>query len=221
MVRCISAFINACYIARRNALNAPALQHFTDFVRQFHELRNIFIQTGVRTDISLPRQHALSHYAFLIRLFGSPNGLCSSITESKHIKAVKEPWRRSSRFKALVQMLCAIIRMEKMAALRRTFNRLGMLTTSLVSDVMESHAKSGVRSDESDSDAGSSFDSYNSESESSDMLTDTPGNIIAATAGTHDASADETGEEMESVNEEKSSLAGAISDVKLTSTRRA
>ncbi|KAF9538821.1 hypothetical protein CPC08DRAFT_738828 [Agrocybe pediades] len=42
-----------------------------------------------------------------IPLFGSPNGLCSSITESKHIKAVKEPWRRSNRFNALSQMLCA------------------------------------------------------------------------------------------------------------------
>jgi hypothetical protein len=205
MVRCISVFINACYIARRNALNAPALKHFTDFVCQFHELRNIFIQTGVRTDISLPRQHALSHYAFLIRLFGSPNGLCSSITESKHIKAVKEPWRRSSRFKALAQMLCSIIRMEKMAALRRTFNRLGMLKTSLVSDmIVEFHAKSGAKSksdDSSDTGSDAGFDS--------------------ATPEPDDASTDDTGDEIESVNGERSSLSGAISDVKLTPTRRA
>ncbi|KAF9521566.1 hypothetical protein CPB83DRAFT_778511, partial [Crepidotus variabilis] len=37
------------------------------------------------------RQHALSHYVLLIILFGASNGYCSSITESKHIKAVKEP----------------------------------------------------------------------------------------------------------------------------------
>ncbi|KAJ7678406.1 hypothetical protein B0H17DRAFT_109703 [Mycena rosella] len=42
-----------------------------------------------------------------------PNGLCSSITESKHIKAVKEPWRRSSRFNALLQMLTTISRLDK------------------------------------------------------------------------------------------------------------
>jgi hypothetical protein len=48
---------------------------------------------GVRPDgFALPRQHALVHYLMLIRLFGLPNGLCSSITESKHIKAVKQPW---------------------------------------------------------------------------------------------------------------------------------
>ena len=105
MVRCISAFMDACYIARQNAITAPALEHFRESVERFHELRNIFITTGVRASISLPRQHALSHFHYAMQFFGSPNGICSSITESKHIKAVKEPWRRSSRFKALIQML--------------------------------------------------------------------------------------------------------------------
>jgi hypothetical protein len=52
------------------------------------------------------------------------------------------------------------------------------------------------------------------------MLTDTAENI-AATAGSHDASTNETGDEMESVNGEKSLLAGAVSNVKVASTRRA
>lgn len=217
MVRCISAFINACYIARHNALSTPALHCFTHFVCQFHELRNIFIQTGVRADISLPRQHALSHYAHLIRLFGSPNGLCSSITESKHIKAVKEPWRRSSRFKALAQMLCTIIRMEKMAALRRTFNRLGMLRTGLLSDVTESLTK--LKPGSVESDAGSDFDMDIDIDSDVDILADAPLDITAA-ARLQNTSTNETGDEIEPVNGEKSSLGGAISDVKLASTRR-
>ena len=126
----MATFMDACYVARRNAITAPALEHFRSCVERFHELRNIFIQAGVRTSISLPRQHALSHYYYAIRLFGSPNGLCSSITESKHIKAVKEPWRRSSRFRALIQMLLILVRLDKMAALHRTFSRLGMLAGS-------------------------------------------------------------------------------------------
>jgi hypothetical protein len=66
--------------------------------------------------VSLPRQHALIHYLRSIRLYGSPNGLCSSITESKYIKAVKEPWRRSSRYKALKQMLVTNSQLEKLAS---------------------------------------------------------------------------------------------------------
>jgi hypothetical protein len=67
------------------------------------------------------------HYICSIRLFGSPNGLCSSITKSKHIKAVKEPWRRSSRFNALAQMLLTNSRMDKLAAARQEFTKLGMM----------------------------------------------------------------------------------------------
>ncbi|KAJ7918908.1 hypothetical protein B0H13DRAFT_1991238 [Mycena leptocephala] len=67
--------------------------HLTDDSAAFMDicylLRHIFIQTGVRIDISLPRQHSLVHYPRFIRLF-----------ESKHIKA----------------MLTTISRLDKMAA---------------------------------------------------------------------------------------------------------
>lgn len=145
IVQCIATFMDACYIARRNAITGPALLHFRSCVEKFHALRNIFIQAGVRTSISLPRQHALNHYFYAIHLFGSPNGLCSSITESKHIKAVKEPWRRSSRYKALTQMLQILVRMDKMAALRRKFAKMGMLvgTTASYMARMKAEDKDG------------------------------------------------------------------------------
>jgi hypothetical protein len=63
----------------------------------------------------------------MIRKFGAPNGLCSSITESKHIKAVKKPWRRSSRNKPLGQMLTTNDRLDKLAAARLDFNKRGLL----------------------------------------------------------------------------------------------
>lgn len=63
-------------------------------------------------------------------MFGAPNGLCSSITESKHIKAVKKPWRRSSKHKALGQMLLTNQRLDKIAAARVDFQLRGMLKGS-------------------------------------------------------------------------------------------
>ena len=119
--------MDLCYIFRRNAITTTALKTAEGLLDQFHNLRRVFIDAGVRSSISLPRQHALIHYLTSIPLFGSPNGLCSSITESKHIKAVKEPWRRSSRYKALIQMLQTITRLDKIAALRRIFLKKGML----------------------------------------------------------------------------------------------
>ncbi|KAI9430281.1 hypothetical protein H4582DRAFT_2113894 [Lactarius indigo] len=135
MVHCISRFMDACYLARRNAISGLGLDWFRESVAQFHELRDIFITSGVRTSISLPRQHALVHYHFSIQLFGSPNGLCSSITESKHIKAVKEPWRRSSWYKALSQMPRVLLQLEKISALHCLFTLLGMLKGTTASNM--------------------------------------------------------------------------------------
>ena len=130
MVKCFSAFLDFCFIARRNAISAEDLDTLRDSLHRFHHSHNIFIETGVRTNISLPRQHSLIHYFRSIRLFGSPNGLCLSITESKHIKAVKKPWRRSNRFRALVQMLCTILWLDKLEALRCIFAKQGMMEGS-------------------------------------------------------------------------------------------
>ena len=121
MVKCLATFMNFCYLVRRNAITIDTLHEIENMLAQFHHYRQIFIQTGVQIDISMPRQHALKHYPCAICLFGSPNGLCSSMTESKHIKAVKEPWRRSSRHKALLQMLYTNSCLDKMSFARMTF----------------------------------------------------------------------------------------------------
>jgi hypothetical protein len=116
-----------CYLARRSQIDDNTLAQIDVAVARFHREREIFKDVGVREDFSLPRQHSLSHYRRLIQKFGAPNGLCSSITESKHIKAVKEPWRRSSRNEPLGQMLFTNQRNDKLAAARVDFMSRKML----------------------------------------------------------------------------------------------
>jgi len=149
MVRALSALLDFCYLVRRSVLNEATLDAIDAAVHRFHQERAIFITTGVRVHLSLPRQHAMIHYRELIELFGAPNGLCSSITESKHIRAMKEPWRRSNRFNALGQMLVANQRLDKLAAARRWFTERGMLDGPLLPDGMEA-----VRVDVEDDEGG-------------------------------------------------------------------
>jgi hypothetical protein len=133
MVRAISAFMDFCYLVRRSVIDEDDLVDIDTAVANFHHHRVAF--NRVRPDgYSLPRQHSLKHYRFLIQEFGAPNGLCSSITESKHIKAIKEPWRRSSRFEALPQMLVTNQRLDKLAAARVDFQARGMLKTPLLGE---------------------------------------------------------------------------------------
>ncbi|KIM57503.1 hypothetical protein SCLCIDRAFT_130392, partial [Scleroderma citrinum Foug A] len=76
-----------------------------------------------------PWQHSLVHYQSMIRLFSAPNGLCTSITESKHITAVKKPWWRSNKHKALGQILWTNQRLAQLAAARTDFEHRGMLSS--------------------------------------------------------------------------------------------
>jgi hypothetical protein len=128
IIQCISAFLDMCYIARRQDISNDALDAFDVALNKFRELREVFRSSGVRpTGFSLPRQHALFHYRRQIEDFGAPGGLCSSITESRHISTVKRPWRRSNRYNALGQMLITNQRSDKLAAMRSDFVARGML----------------------------------------------------------------------------------------------
>lgn len=129
MIRTLSAFLDFCYLVRKDTLNTHTLQKLDEALHRFHEHRTIFVTTGIRNENNLepPRAHSMDHYSLMIREFGAPNGLCTSITESKHIKAVKEPWRRSNRFKPLQQMLVNNVRMDKIAAARAHFEANGIL----------------------------------------------------------------------------------------------
>ncbi|KAH7917560.1 hypothetical protein BV22DRAFT_1108549 [Leucogyrophana mollusca] len=128
LVQCLRAFLDFCYLVRRSELGEDTLVEAETALRCFHEAREIFRESGIcPTGFSLPRQHSLVHYLRLIQEFGAPNGLCSSITESRHITAVKRPWRRSSRFEALGQMLLTNQRLDKLAGARVEFVARGLL----------------------------------------------------------------------------------------------
>jgi hypothetical protein len=121
MVRAVSAFMDFCYLVRRSEIDESLLTQIDEAVNRFHHEREVFRTHGIRDNFNLPRQHSLCHYRLLIQLFGAPNGLCSSITESKHIEAVKKTWRRSSRNKPLGEMLLSNQRLDKLAAARVAF----------------------------------------------------------------------------------------------------
>ncbi|KAI5997456.1 hypothetical protein EDD15DRAFT_2386971 [Pisolithus albus] len=127
IVRTFRALLEFTYLVHRNVITEETLIAIQDTINRFHEHREIFRQSGTVQTFSLPRQHAMKHYPDLIRLFGAPNGLCTSITESKHIDAVKDPYRQTNRNKPLCQMLVINQRLDKLAASRRDFNRRRML----------------------------------------------------------------------------------------------
>ncbi|KAF8807978.1 hypothetical protein BYT27DRAFT_7223733 [Phlegmacium glaucopus] len=91
MVQAISSFLDVCYLVRHADITETTLRQFNAALEKFYAHREEF---------------------------GAPGGIFSSITESCHITAVKKPWRHSSRYQALGQMLLTNQRLDKLAALR-------------------------------------------------------------------------------------------------------
>ena len=141
VVSTFRAFLEFCYTVRRNVLTAKDLDYLDEVLACFHQHREFFKTAGVVATFSLPRQHSMKHYRQLVQLFGALNGLCSSITESKHVKAVKEPYWRTSKYRALGQMLIINQRLDKLAASRANFKSRGMLEGTYLSTVVEALSK--------------------------------------------------------------------------------
>jgi hypothetical protein len=142
VIRTFRAFLEFCYHVRRDVITEETLAELDDALSRFHNYRTIFTELGIRRDgFALPRQHSVFHYHSLIRAVGAPNGLCSSITESKHITAVKKPWRRSNRHNALGQMLLTNQRLDKLAAANMNFAERGMLDGTCLSDALTTIGK--------------------------------------------------------------------------------
>lgn len=139
-MRTFRSFLEFYHISRRDAITENDLDMLQDAISNFHSYRQIFSSVRGEKGFSLPRQHSMVHYPALIRLFGAPNGLCSSITESKHIRAVKEPWRRSNRNQALYQMLTTNQRLDQLAAAHVDFTARGMLNGPLMASALAAGA---------------------------------------------------------------------------------
>lgn len=170
IVRTLASFLEVCYLARRSFLTDSTLVQLEEAHERFKQHRVVFKDSGVRPNgFSLPRQHSLEHYPQHIRNFGAPNGICSSMTEAKHIKAVKEPWRRSNRFEALGQMLLTNQRLEKLSAARVDFTARGMMTGTCLSAAYAAAVQATLDPDHADQDSTNAgdFDDDNSSDEDS------------------------------------------------------
>ena len=130
MVQAVSEFMEFCYLVCQSQIDKVVLHKIDAAVQQFHDAWEIFQEEGICTDFCLPQQHSITHYWQQIQMFGTPNGLCSSITESKHIKAVKQLWCCSNCNQLLGQMLLTNQCLNKLAALHVELDLCGMLKSA-------------------------------------------------------------------------------------------
>ncbi|TFK19711.1 hypothetical protein FA15DRAFT_659672 [Coprinopsis marcescibilis] len=102
MVKCIAAFLNACYIFRRNVITWAALELAKLELAKFHAYREIFIETATRTtSVRVTKRSLLIYYRV-----------------------------KTHRCCERAMMLVTITRLDKLHALRQIFAEYGMLAGS-------------------------------------------------------------------------------------------
>ncbi|KAF8206854.1 hypothetical protein K438DRAFT_1534736, partial [Mycena galopus ATCC 62051] len=131
VVQTVADITEFCHLVQRSIIGKDVLDAIDVTVTDFHRHHEVFRETVRPEGFSLPHQHSIVHYRPLIQMFGAPNGLCSSITESKYIKAVKCPYWRTNHNKPLSQILLVNQRLDKLAAARVNFTARGMMAGSL------------------------------------------------------------------------------------------
>ena len=161
LVRMVRAYLDFTYLIRHPVQTEETLARSEAALAEYHTYREFLRDTGVRPadGFSIPRQHSHTHASRHTWNFGALHGLCTSITENKHIKAVKEPWRRSNRYEALGQMLLTNQRLDKLTAARTDFKARGMLNGSCYAAALLAFFAS-IDSDLGSSDGGGGDDRH-------------------------------------------------------------
>ena len=59
MVRCVAAFLDFCYLVRRDFHDTASLSATQEALDRFHRYRDVFKDVRLREDFNLPRQHSL------------------------------------------------------------------------------------------------------------------------------------------------------------------
>lgn len=94
MVHAVQDLTKFSYLVCQSVIGEDTLSQLDKTLQNFYTHGKVFWDLDVQPEgFSLTCKHSLTYYCTLIQMFGAPNGLCSSITKSKHIKVVKRTYR--------------------------------------------------------------------------------------------------------------------------------
>lgn len=141
MVHTVCNLIKFSYLVHCDVHNTESIQAIDAALKSFHNNQEIFRMSGIIHHFNYPHQHSLKHYIAIIYAYGSPSSLCSSITENKHIKAIKNPWRHSNHYKAMKQMLLMDQHLDKLSASCTHFKSNNMLEGDCLTDTLAQLSK--------------------------------------------------------------------------------
>jgi hypothetical protein len=119
VVAAARALLDYMYLAHSSTLTDIELDAMDKALRTFHENKSVFKLKGAVTTKKafhgIPKIHMISHYVYLIRQLGTPDGYNTETSERLHIDFAKMGYRASNKVNAVKQMALYIQRIEALA----------------------------------------------------------------------------------------------------------
>ncbi|KAF7342687.1 hypothetical protein MSAN_02026600 [Mycena sanguinolenta] len=111
----IKALIDFIYFAQLQSHTSRTLDALQASLDTFHDYKDVFVESGIREHLNIPKFHALQHYVDGIRRLGSADGYNTESPERLHIDFAKKAYRASNRRDYTEQMALWLQRQEAIA----------------------------------------------------------------------------------------------------------
>jgi len=84
-----------------------------DALTHFHQVKDIFIDLGIRESFNIPKLHFVQHYVMLIQLYSTTDNFDTAYTERLHIDFAKDAYNTTNHKDEFTQMANWLERKEK------------------------------------------------------------------------------------------------------------
>lgn len=115
VLKVVIAVIDFIYYARLPVHTDTSLQLLDDALERFHQLKEVFVEFGVRTHFNINKIHSMVHYSESIRQLGAADGYNTETPERLHIEFAKRAYKATNRHDFFEQMTVYLERRERVA----------------------------------------------------------------------------------------------------------
>ena len=113
LIRCARAMLEFLYLAQYSVHTGSTLRLLTDALSRFHANKDIFVSLDIRDHFNIPKFHFISHYAYLIKVFGTTDNFNTQHTERLHIDLAKDAYAATNHKGEYEQMTTWLDRKER------------------------------------------------------------------------------------------------------------
>lgn len=120
--------------AHKHEVSEYDIQKMEQDIYEFNRAKSVFIDSSKRGLVKnedgfnkFRKTHMVTHYPYLIRQLGAPEGFSTEATERLHIEFVKKPWTTTNHVNATQQMIAYLENREAWAFLRAYMHEAGLV----------------------------------------------------------------------------------------------